>query len=64
MSPPQDPKGVSAPVLSLPLGPCALGPIFWCSGPEAARRCQVSRDRGTGGQGGQRQGAATPCTPN
>uniref|UniRef100_A0A8C3GY60 Surfactant protein B n=1 Tax=Corvus moneduloides TaxID=1196302 RepID=A0A8C3GY60_CORMO len=37
----EDPKGVGAPALSLPLGPCALGPIFWCSGPEAARRCQA-----------------------
>ncbi|XP_005057990.2 PREDICTED: proactivator polypeptide-like 1 [Ficedula albicollis] len=36
-----DPKGVGVPALSLPLGPCALGPTFWCSGPEAARRCQA-----------------------
>ncbi|XP_032936985.1 pulmonary surfactant-associated protein B [Catharus ustulatus] len=35
------PKGVSVPALSLPLGPCALGPTFWCSGFEAARRCQA-----------------------
>ncbi|XP_071273716.1 pulmonary surfactant-associated protein B [Agelaius tricolor] len=39
--PPQDPKGATVPALSLSLGPCALGPMFWCSGPEAARRCQV-----------------------
>ncbi|XP_039571138.1 proactivator polypeptide-like 1 isoform X1 [Passer montanus] len=37
----QDPKGATVPALSLSLGPCALGPIFWCSGPEAARRCQA-----------------------
>ncbi|XP_068030435.1 pulmonary surfactant-associated protein B [Anomalospiza imberbis] len=37
----EDPKGVGVPALSLSLGPCALGPIFWCSGPEAARRCQA-----------------------
>ncbi|CAN8205692.1 unnamed protein product [Coccothraustes coccothraustes] len=37
----EDPKGVPVPALSLSLGPCALGPIFWCSGPEAARRCQA-----------------------
>ncbi|XP_056364479.1 pulmonary surfactant-associated protein B isoform X2 [Oenanthe melanoleuca] len=36
-----DPKGVGVPALSLPLGPCALGPTFWCSGPEAAQRCQA-----------------------
>ncbi|XP_041334601.1 pulmonary surfactant-associated protein B [Pyrgilauda ruficollis] len=35
----EDPKGAAVPALSL--GPCALGPIFWCSGPEAARRCQA-----------------------
>ncbi|KAM4883424.1 pulmonary surfactant-associated protein B [Sylvia borin] len=38
----EDPKGVGVPALSLPLGPCALGPIFWCSGPKAAQHCQVS----------------------
>ncbi|TRZ16027.1 hypothetical protein HGM15179_011101 [Zosterops borbonicus] len=37
----EDPIGVGVPALSLPAGPCALGPIFWCSGPEAARRCQA-----------------------
>ncbi|XP_041280623.1 pulmonary surfactant-associated protein B isoform X2 [Onychostruthus taczanowskii] len=37
----EDPKGAAVPALSLSLGPCALGPIFWCSGPEAARRCQA-----------------------
>ncbi|XP_066423299.1 pulmonary surfactant-associated protein B [Molothrus aeneus] len=37
----EDPKGATVPALSLSLGPCALGPIFWCSGPEAARRCQA-----------------------
>ncbi|KAL2296233.1 hypothetical protein Nmel_018527 [Mimus melanotis] len=37
----EDPKGVGVPALSLPLGPCALGPTFWCSGPEAAQRCQA-----------------------
>ncbi|KAM7028554.1 pulmonary surfactant-associated protein B [Acridotheres tristis] len=37
----EDHKGVGVPVLSLPLGPCALGPTFWCSGAEAARRCQA-----------------------
>nr|XP_030145981.3 pulmonary surfactant-associated protein B isoform X4 [Taeniopygia guttata] len=37
----EDPKGIGVPALSLSLGPCALGPIFWCSGPEAARRCQA-----------------------
>ncbi|XP_077645330.1 pulmonary surfactant-associated protein B [Lonchura striata] len=37
----EDPRGVGVPALSLSLGPCALGPVFWCSGPEAARRCQA-----------------------
>ncbi|XP_053822379.1 pulmonary surfactant-associated protein B isoform X2 [Vidua chalybeata] len=37
----EEPKGDGVPALSLPLGPCALGPIFWCSGPEAAQRCQA-----------------------
>ncbi|XP_066193182.1 pulmonary surfactant-associated protein B [Sylvia atricapilla] len=37
----EDPKGAGVPALSLPLGPCALGPIFWCSGPKAAQRCQA-----------------------
>ncbi|XP_071435309.1 pulmonary surfactant-associated protein B isoform X2 [Pithys albifrons albifrons] len=37
----EDLKGVAPPALSPPLGPCALGPIYWCSGPEAARRCQA-----------------------
>ncbi|KAF4802876.1 proactivator polypeptide-like 1 [Turdus rufiventris] len=37
----EDPKGVSVPALSLSLGPCALGPTFWCSGFEAAQRCQA-----------------------
>lgn len=37
----EDPRGATVPALSLALGPCALGPIFWCSGPEAARRCQA-----------------------
>ncbi|XP_063031513.1 proactivator polypeptide-like 1 [Melospiza melodia melodia] len=37
----QHPKNATVPALSLSLGPCALGPIFWCSGPEAARRCQA-----------------------
>ncbi|XP_063276733.1 pulmonary surfactant-associated protein B isoform X2 [Prinia subflava] len=37
----EDSKGGHVPVLSLPLGPCALGPIFWCSGPKAAQRCQA-----------------------
>ncbi|XP_066062239.1 pulmonary surfactant-associated protein B isoform X2 [Chamaea fasciata] len=37
----EDPKDVRVPALSLPLGPCALGPIFWCSGPKAAQRCQA-----------------------
>ncbi|XP_075580216.1 pulmonary surfactant-associated protein B [Pelecanus crispus] len=29
------------PALSPNLGPCALGPTYWCSSPEAARRCQA-----------------------
>ncbi|XP_074973595.1 pulmonary surfactant-associated protein B-like, partial [Phalacrocorax aristotelis] len=29
------------PTLSPNLGLCALGPTYWCSSPEAARRCQV-----------------------
>uniref|UniRef100_A0A8C3QSY1 Uncharacterized protein n=1 Tax=Cyanoderma ruficeps TaxID=181631 RepID=A0A8C3QSY1_9PASS len=37
----EDPQGLRVPALSLPLGPCALGPIFWCSGPKAAQRCQA-----------------------
>ncbi|XP_059346644.1 pulmonary surfactant-associated protein B [Ammospiza nelsoni] len=37
----EHPKNATVPALSLSLGPCALGPIFWCSGPEAARRCQA-----------------------
>ncbi|XP_075379893.1 pulmonary surfactant-associated protein B [Mycteria americana] len=35
------PRGGDLPVLSPNLGPCALGPTYWCSGPEAARRCQA-----------------------
>ncbi|XP_027553406.1 pulmonary surfactant-associated protein B isoform X1 [Neopelma chrysocephalum] len=38
---PEDLKGVAPPALSPPLGPCALGPRYWCSGPEPARRCQA-----------------------
>ncbi|XP_039240560.1 pulmonary surfactant-associated protein B-like [Pipra filicauda] len=38
---PEDLKGVAPPVLSPPLGPCALGPMYWCSSPEPARRCQA-----------------------
>ncbi|KAM6996372.1 pulmonary surfactant-associated protein B [Passerculus sandwichensis] len=37
----EPPKNATVPALSLSLGPCALGPTFWCSGPEAARRCQA-----------------------
>ncbi|RMB91499.1 hypothetical protein DUI87_32078 [Hirundo rustica rustica] len=37
----EDSKSVPVPVPSLPLGPCALGPVFWCSGPKAAQRCQA-----------------------
>ncbi|KAM6035065.1 pulmonary surfactant-associated protein B [Theristicus caerulescens] len=29
------------PALSPNPGPCALGPTYWCSSPEAARRCQA-----------------------
>ncbi|XP_027487015.1 pulmonary surfactant-associated protein B-like isoform X4 [Corapipo altera] len=38
---PEDLKSVAPPALSPPLGPCALGPVYWCSGPEPARRCQA-----------------------
>ncbi|CAM9758936.1 unnamed protein product [Bubo scandiacus] len=33
--------GHPLPALSPNLGPCALGPTYWCSSPEAARRCQA-----------------------
>ncbi|KAM6369662.1 pulmonary surfactant-associated protein B [Pluvialis apricaria] len=36
-------KGHPLPALSPNLGPCALGPAYWCSSPEAARRCQALR---------------------
>ncbi|XP_071585044.1 pulmonary surfactant-associated protein B [Heliangelus exortis] len=33
--------GQGPPALSPKLGPCALGPIYWCSSPGAALRCQA-----------------------
>ncbi|XP_074419488.1 pulmonary surfactant-associated protein B [Larus michahellis] len=33
--------GHPLPVLSPNPGPCILGPSYWCSSPEAARRCQA-----------------------
>ncbi|XP_068277683.1 pulmonary surfactant-associated protein B [Nyctibius grandis] len=33
--------GHPLPALSPNPGPCALGPPYWCSSPEAARRCQA-----------------------
>ncbi|KAM9368613.1 pulmonary surfactant-associated protein B [Phaethornis superciliosus] len=33
--------GQGHPALSPRLGPCALGPIYWCSSPGAAQRCQA-----------------------
>ncbi|XP_042657333.1 pulmonary surfactant-associated protein B isoform X2 [Tyto alba] len=33
--------GHALPAPSPKLGPCALGPTYWCSSPEAARRCQA-----------------------
>ncbi|XP_074898081.1 pulmonary surfactant-associated protein B [Buteo buteo] len=33
--------GHPLPALSPNPGPCALGPTYWCSSPEAARRCQA-----------------------
>ncbi|XP_064256289.1 pulmonary surfactant-associated protein B [Passer domesticus] len=59
----EDPKGAAVPALSLSLGPCALGPIFWCSGPEAARRCQVSGDTGDTGDTGGWHPLRPPLTP-
>ncbi|KAM9609525.1 pulmonary surfactant-associated protein B [Morphnus guianensis] len=41
--------GHPLPALSPNPGPCALGPTYWCSSPEAARRCQVSWGQGGGG---------------
>ncbi|XP_054660376.1 pulmonary surfactant-associated protein B [Grus americana] len=54
LSPPRHPLGdTAAPpagacagtedllALSPKVGPCALGPTYWCSSPEAARRCQA-----------------------
>ncbi|XP_040437507.1 pulmonary surfactant-associated protein B, partial [Falco naumanni] len=38
----EDPgAGHPLPALSPKLGPCALGPAYWCSSPEAAHRCQA-----------------------
>ncbi|XP_066839644.1 pulmonary surfactant-associated protein B isoform X2 [Anser cygnoides] len=35
--------GHEDPELSPKPGPCALGPAYWCSSPEAARRCKAQR---------------------
>ncbi|XP_063214898.1 pulmonary surfactant-associated protein B isoform X2 [Chroicocephalus ridibundus] len=60
--------GHPLPVLSPNPGPCILGPSYWCSSPEAARRCQVSWGQGGGqrgqGRGGDRPGARlAPSSP-
>lgn len=55
------------PALSPNPGPCALGPTYWCSSPEAARRCQVSWGQGWGdddnNKGDKDGGAWRPLCP-